>query len=76
MLIAGYEDGSVVLWNILEQKLMSRIMCHKDPVMSLDFDYMNAKGVSGSSEKTLSVWTLDEQQNLKVKTTILSLLPI
>ncbi|XP_077317801.1 guanine nucleotide-binding protein subunit beta-like protein 1 isoform X2 [Lithobates pipiens] len=65
LLIVGYEDGSVVLWHVLEQKLMSRIMCHKEPVMSLDFDCMNAKGVSGSSEKILSVWTLDEQQNLK-----------
>ncbi|XP_018412465.1 PREDICTED: guanine nucleotide-binding protein subunit beta-like protein 1 [Nanorana parkeri] len=66
LLIVGYEDGSVVLWNVLEQKIMSRIMCHKEPVMSLDFDCMNAKGVSGSSEKILSVWTLDEQQNLKI----------
>lgn len=51
-------------------------MCHKEPVMSLDFDCMNAKGVSGSSEKILSVWILDEQQNLKVRTTIPSGLPI
>ncbi|XP_072271772.1 guanine nucleotide-binding protein subunit beta-like protein 1 [Pyxicephalus adspersus] len=65
LLIAGYEDGSVVLWNVLEQKVMSRIMCHKEPVMSLDFDCVNAKGVSGSSENILNVWTLDEQQNLK-----------
>ncbi|CAI9565410.1 unnamed protein product [Staurois parvus] len=44
LLIVGYEDGSVVLWNVLEQKLMSRIMCHKEPIMSLDFDFMNSKG--------------------------------
>ncbi|KAM5193721.1 guanine nucleotide-binding protein subunit beta-like protein 1 isoform 1-T2 [Mantella aurantiaca] len=68
LLIAGYEDGSVVLWNVLEQKIMSRVMCHKDPVMSLDFDCTNAKGVSGSSDKILSVWTLDKQQNLKTST--------
>ncbi|XP_068127676.1 guanine nucleotide-binding protein subunit beta-like protein 1 [Hyperolius riggenbachi] len=65
LLVAGYEDGSVALWNVLEQKLMSRITCHKEPVMSLDFDCMSAKGVSGSSENLISTWTLDEKQNLK-----------
>ncbi|XP_074062594.1 guanine nucleotide-binding protein subunit beta-like protein 1 isoform X2 [Macrotis lagotis] len=66
LLLAGYEDGSVVLWNIAERRILSRLSCHKEPVMSLDFDSRKAKGVSGSSEKVLCVWSLDEQQNLKV----------
>lgn len=66
-LMAGYEDGSVILWNLSMGKMLSRLACHQEPVMSLDFDSEKAKGVSGSSEKVLSVWSLDEQQNLKVR---------
>ncbi|KAM4707128.1 guanine nucleotide-binding protein subunit beta-like protein 1 isoform 2-T2 [Discoglossus pictus] len=65
LLLVGYEDGSVVLWNISEHKFMSRLACHTEPVMGLDFDCENLRGASGSSEKILSVWSLDEQQNLK-----------
>ena len=34
--------------------------------MGLDFDSQEARGVSGSAEKTLAVWSLDEQQALQV----------
>lgn len=65
MLAVGYEDGSIALWNVLEHRLISRHMFHKEPVMSLDFDCDNARGVSGSSENILHVWSLDEQQDLR-----------
>ncbi|XP_074869010.1 guanine nucleotide-binding protein subunit beta-like protein 1 isoform X2 [Carettochelys insculpta] len=65
-LLVGYEDGSVILWNLSEGKIVSRLACHQEPVMSLDFDSEKTKGISGSSEKMLNVWSLDEQQNLKV----------
>ncbi|XP_029475781.1 guanine nucleotide-binding protein subunit beta-like protein 1 [Rhinatrema bivittatum] len=66
LLLAGYEDGSVTLWDTLETKALCRLACHQEPVMSLDFDSERARGVSGSSEKVLSTWSLDEQQILKV----------
>ncbi|XP_075688555.1 guanine nucleotide-binding protein subunit beta-like protein 1 isoform X1 [Rhinoderma darwinii] len=65
MLFVGYEDGSIALWNVLEHRLVSRHIFHKEPVMSLDFDCDNARGVCGSSENILNVWSLDEQQDLK-----------
>ncbi|XP_072000590.1 guanine nucleotide-binding protein subunit beta-like protein 1 isoform X2 [Engystomops pustulosus] len=65
LLFVGYEDGSIALWNVLEHRLMRRHLFHKEPVMSLDFDCDNARGVSGSSENILNVWNLDEQQDLK-----------
>uniref|UniRef100_G3TLM6 G protein subunit beta 1 like n=1 Tax=Loxodonta africana TaxID=9785 RepID=G3TLM6_LOXAF len=64
-LLAGYEDGSVVLWDVSEGKVCSRVTCHTEPVMGLDFDSQKARGVSGSAEKALAVWSLDEQQSLK-----------
>ncbi|NXP47524.1 GNB1L protein, partial [Heliornis fulica] len=69
LLLAGYEDGSVVLWNLSMGKALSQLVCHQEPVMSLDFDSENAKGISGSSEKVLSIWSLNEQQNLQVYNT-------
>ncbi|CAH2295587.1 guanine nucleotide-binding subunit beta 1 [Pelobates cultripes] len=66
MLLVGYENGSVALWNVLEHRLVSQITCHTDPIMSLDFDCKHSRGVSGSAENVLSVWNIDEQQNIKV----------
>ncbi|GAB0196930.1 guanine nucleotide-binding protein subunit beta-like protein 1 [Grus japonensis] len=66
LLLAGYEDGSVVLWNLSMGKALSQLACHQEPVMSLDFDSEKEKGISGSSEKVLSIWSLNEQQNLQV----------
>ncbi|OXB54794.1 hypothetical protein ASZ78_008063 [Callipepla squamata] len=68
-LLAGYEDGSVLLWNLATGKVLSQLTCHQEPVMSLDFDSEKAKGISGSSEKVLSIWSLNEQQNLQVQQT-------
>ncbi|KAG8521956.1 Guanine nucleotide-binding protein subunit beta-like protein 1 [Galemys pyrenaicus] len=66
LLLVGYEDGSVALWDVSERKICSRVTCHTEPVMSLDFDSQKARGVSGSAEKALAVWSLDEQQALQV----------
>lgn len=57
----------MILWNLSGGKILSRLACHQEPVMSLDFDSEKTKGVSGSSEEVLTVWSLDEQQNLKVR---------
>lgn len=66
LLLAGYEDGSVALWDITQRKVCSRLACHPEPVMGLDFDSQQARGVSGSAEKALAVWSVDEQQALQV----------
>ncbi|XP_077916749.1 guanine nucleotide-binding protein subunit beta-like protein 1 isoform X3 [Halichoerus grypus] len=65
LLLAGYEDGSVALWDVSERKVCSRVACHTEPVMGFDFDSQKARGVSGSAEKALAVWSLDEQQALQ-----------
>ncbi|XP_065746559.1 guanine nucleotide-binding protein subunit beta-like protein 1 [Phocoena phocoena] len=69
LLLAGYEDGSVALWDVSSRKVCSRVSCHTEPVMGLDFDSQEARGVSGSAEKALAVWSLDEQQALQVRGT-------
>ncbi|XP_037679460.1 probable serine/threonine-protein kinase PkwA isoform X1 [Choloepus didactylus] len=69
LLLAGYEDGSVALWSVPERRAVSRAVCHPEPVLGLDFDPRGARGVSGSAGKALAVWSLDEQQTLKVCST-------
>ena len=56
----------MALWDVSSRKVCSRVACHTEPVMGLDFDSQEARGVSGSAEKTLAVWSLDEQQALQV----------
>ncbi|XP_047616438.1 guanine nucleotide-binding protein subunit beta-like protein 1 isoform X2 [Phacochoerus africanus] len=73
LLLAGYEDGSVALWDVSEQKVCSRIACHTEPVMGLDVDSQKARGVSGSAEKVLAVWSVDEQQALQLPWPLMAL---
>ncbi|XP_032085999.1 guanine nucleotide-binding protein subunit beta-like protein 1 [Thamnophis elegans] len=68
-LLAGYEDGSVVLWNVSMGRMLSRLICHKEPVMSLDFDAEKTKGVSGSSENKLCVWSHTRPEKLELQQT-------
>lgn len=68
-LLAGYENGSVALWDVWERKVCSHVSCHEEPVMGLDFDSQKARGVSGSAGKALAVWSLDGQQALQVCST-------
>ncbi|XP_053225465.1 guanine nucleotide-binding protein subunit beta-like protein 1 isoform X2 [Podarcis raffonei] len=68
-LLVGYEDGSVVLWNLSMGRMQSRLTCHQEPIMSLDFDSEKAKGVSASSEKMLCCWSCNDQQSLELRQT-------
>lgn len=66
LLVAGYEDGSLMLWDVTQRTRLSQVKAHPEPVMCLTFDPSRLRGVSGSSEKSLSSWTLDRQNNLQV----------
>ncbi|XP_029959994.1 guanine nucleotide-binding protein subunit beta-like protein 1 [Salarias fasciatus] len=66
LLLAGYEDGSLLLWDVTQRADLSRVRAHPEPVMCLTFDTERLRGVSGSSERELASWTLDEQSKLQV----------
>ncbi|KAM9858673.1 guanine nucleotide-binding protein subunit beta-like protein 1 [Aulostomus maculatus] len=66
LLLAGYEDGSLLLWDISQRSTLSQTKAHPEPVMCLTFDTERLRGVSGSSEKKLSSWMLDGQ-NLQLQ---------
>lgn len=66
LLLAGYEDGSLLLWEVTQRSKVSSAKAHPEPVMCLTFDTERLRGISGSSEKKLASWILDRQQNLQV----------
>lgn len=67
LLLAGYEDGSLVLWDVTQRSMLSHAKAHSEPVMCLTFDTKRLRGISGSSEKKLSSWMLDRQNNLQLQ---------
>ncbi|XP_077379105.1 guanine nucleotide-binding protein subunit beta-like protein 1 isoform X1 [Festucalex cinctus] len=65
LLLAGYEDGSLLLWDITQRSILSQTKVHLEPVMCLTFDPESLRGVSASSENKLASWMLDGQNNLQ-----------
>lgn len=55
-----------MLWDVSHRRPFSCLKAHPEPVMCLDIDVCKQKGISGSSEKILQSWTLDNQQNLQM----------
>ncbi|XP_056131009.1 guanine nucleotide-binding protein subunit beta-like protein 1 [Lampris incognitus] len=67
LLLAGYEDGSLLLWDVSQRAMLSSAAVHPEPVMCLTFDPKRLKGISGSSEKNLLPWVLDRQNKLQLQ---------
>ncbi len=58
-LAAVYEDGTLLIWNLLEANSMSCYKLTNDTPMSFDFDSATLQGVCGTAEKTLTFFKLD-----------------
>ncbi|XP_072019006.1 guanine nucleotide-binding protein subunit beta-like protein 1 [Amphiura filiformis] len=57
-LVSGYEDGSIVVWNLETNKIGTEKKLHSEPVMCLDYSITSKKGVSGSAEDKLVSWVI------------------
>uniref|UniRef100_A0A1A8HYC3 Guanine nucleotide binding protein (G protein), beta polypeptide 1-like n=1 Tax=Nothobranchius kuhntae TaxID=321403 RepID=A0A1A8HYC3_NOTKU len=75
LLLAGYEDGSLLLWDVTQRAKLSQVRAHPEPVMCLTFDPRRLRGISGSSEKKLSSWTLDSQNNIQLQDDVMLVNP-
>uniref|UniRef100_A0A147B6I8 Guanine nucleotide binding protein (G protein), beta polypeptide 1-like n=1 Tax=Fundulus heteroclitus TaxID=8078 RepID=A0A147B6I8_FUNHE len=75
LLFAGYEDGSLLLWDVTQRSELSRVKAHPEPVMCLTFDPRRLRGVSGSCEKKLSSWMLDSQNNIQLQDCVMLVNP-
>ncbi|MFT7808392.1 guanine nucleotide-binding protein subunit beta-like protein 1 [Arapaima gigas] len=69
-LLAGYEDGSLALWDVSQRQTLSCLTAHPEPLLCLDFDPVGLRGVSGSTERAIRSWVLDGQQNLQLRDTV------
>lgn len=67
LLLAGYEDGSLLLWDVSQRLPLSLTATQPGPVMCLAFDPQRLRGISGSSEKQLLPWALDKQDHLQLQ---------
>ncbi|RVE68616.1 hypothetical protein OJAV_G00093570 [Oryzias javanicus] len=70
LLLAGYEDGSLLLWNVTQRSELSQVKAHPEPVMCLTFDPQRLRGISGSAETKLSSWILDSQNNIQLQESV------
>ncbi|XP_072289672.1 guanine nucleotide-binding protein subunit beta-like protein 1 [Eucyclogobius newberryi] len=70
LLLAGYEDGSVLLWDVILGLKLSQVKSHPEPVMCLTFDPTRLKGISGSSDSKLSSWIVDNQNNVQLQDSV------
>ncbi|XP_002739759.1 guanine nucleotide-binding protein subunit beta-like protein 1 [Saccoglossus kowalevskii] len=67
-LLAGYEDGSIALWDISMVKILNRVKVHNESVMGLDYSISQRRGVSGSADDKLSSWFVNEAMEIKCET--------
>ncbi|XP_054714669.1 guanine nucleotide-binding protein subunit beta-like protein 1 [Uloborus diversus] len=64
-LLAGYENGSVGLWDFETSMEKSNLKLHNEPVMCLDYDSkFKHRGISGSVDKELQIWEVTK--NLQI----------
>lgn len=65
-LLVGYEDGSVLQWNLETNQIMAEKKLHGEPVMCLDYLSDISKGMSGSADDKLVSFTLNTPGDMQV----------
>lgn len=70
-LLIGYDNGFLSLWDYESGKEISRLKCHPEVIVCLDYDskYRNC-GISGSVDDSLQVWKIDDKEQLIKKCSI------
>ncbi len=65
-ILTAYEDGSVALWETSTWKQVSKLKCHNECVMAMDFHGEINKGFSGSALDTVVQWEISPSRELKL----------
>ncbi|CAB4002349.1 guanine nucleotide-binding subunit beta 1 [Paramuricea clavata] len=69
-LVAGYESGDIILWDLQSSNMVSKLCVHKEPVMCVDIDPKSNRGISGSAEEKVTVFKLTAERRLEVEKTV------
>ena len=60
VLIAGYEDGSILLWDVEKRSVLCSLKLFDDPIMALCFDFKTMKFLATSATNSLKVIKIEE----------------
>lgn len=60
---SGSEDGSIYLWDCSSKNVMQRLDGHKEPVLCVDTHPTEPWIVSGSLDKTIIIWRMEDEQS-------------
>ena len=64
--LGGYEDGSTILWDMTQQKLLSTSKLYQETVMCITFSHVCHRGVMGSVCNVLKMFTIDDDGQINV----------
>lgn len=56
--IAAYEGGSIVIFNVTEDRLLSQCLLHREPLFAFDINAALDFGVSGGADNRLCRFSL------------------
>lgn len=68
--LAGYEDGSVVWWDIDQRAVKAESKLYQDSVMALDYNSLVNRGVAGSVNNKLEIFKLSESEGVEHQRTV------
>ena len=64
-ILAGYENGSISLWDISTWKEICTLKCHDDSVMAMDYNRIINKGFSVTAQETIVQWEIRNGTDLQ-----------
>ena len=70
LLLTGYENGRIVLWNTELGTEIDSLAEHTEAVMCMDYSEILQRGISGSVDEQLLVWNITQDDKLAVFTRI------
>ncbi|XP_055386860.1 guanine nucleotide-binding protein subunit beta-like protein 1 [Condylostylus longicornis] len=65
-IIAGYESGDIITWDIRSNKIVSSSKVNEFP-MAIDFDVQSNRGICGSANDRLEVISFTPRQSFDIK---------
>ncbi len=69
LLIAGYSDGTLVLFDIESKQILQEIKGHAAAITALDFDPSGVFFASGGYDRVARIWNLQDMQERPIEVT-------